>query len=124
MAVRLAEDRAELEVLGVKGLGLGELDGHYGPDAGRPARLGAALAALVGELRPVAVPSPRVVHPDHVEVRTEALRVARHVEGIEWLAYSDLPYSHALPGAEDDALAEVCAAGWEVVACRPSSRHA
>ena len=120
MAVRLAEDRAALEVLGVKGLGLGELDGHYGPDAGRPARLGAALAALVGELRPRRCAIPLgVVHPDHVEVRTEALRVARHVEGIEWLAYSDLPYSHALPGAEDDAFAEVCAAGWEVVACRP-----
>lgn len=110
MLARHAENRAAMEVLGARGLGLGLLDDQYGAPGTDAGRLTGALASALTTLQPDVVLVPLgLFHHDNLRASDAALvvwRLFRETLGCTWLAYEDAPYRPA-PGPVLQRLAEL-----------------
>ena len=92
MAMRRAEDRAALALLGAHPMWLQFRDDQYGRDAG-PADIAAALSVVIDASAPSIVAVPLgLFHRDHALVHEAALEVRERRPRATWLAYEDAIY--------------------------------
>jgi len=110
IGTRRSEDRAALEILGAAPRWLPFLDAQYGESPG----VDTIVPALDSELtaaRTASVCIPLgLFHSDHVLTHVAALRLRARYPGWRWLAYEE-PMYRCVPGAVDDRLASMKAAG-------------
>ncbi|HEU4684763.1 MAG TPA: PIG-L family deacetylase [Nitrospira sp.] len=111
MAVRRAEDRAALRLLGARPLWLGFLDDQYRPRH-RLEEVRQAVACLVRDLQPSAVFLPLgLFHADHRAVHEAARQSSAMYPKPGWFVYEDALYRR-IPGLVEERLREVDRAGW------------
>ncbi|HKP90457.1 MAG TPA: PIG-L family deacetylase [Thermoleophilaceae bacterium] len=91
MRERHAEDRAALAHAGREATQLDFVDAHYRDGPLDPERLLAALREAAGDAGELWAPAGIGDHPDHVQVRDAALRLAG--EGRPLRLYAELPYA-------------------------------
>jgi LmbE family N-acetylglucosaminyl deacetylase len=92
MRERLAEDRAALARAGREATQLDFLDAHYRAEPLEPEALLAAIGEAAGDAGELWAPAGIGAHPDHVQVRDAALRLAA-AGGRSLRLYAELPYA-------------------------------
>jgi len=103
---RRKEDRRALTLLGAGWDHGALLDSQYGPPVPeRPSLIRRYVEQQVARYQPAKVLIPLgLKHPDHIELRNQALEVCRESRGgPEWLAYTDLPYGEEWPSLIETA---------------------
>lgn len=111
MAVRRAEDRAALRLVGASPRWLGLVEGQYRP-APDVAGIRSALADLLAadDARLVLFPLG-LGHTDHVAVSDVVVELAATDPARTWVAYDDLPYRALFPGEVEQRLATMAGRG-------------
>lgn len=123
MAVRLAEDRAALGVLGASQQVIEACDGQYDPPAPRADVVRSGIRSALGRMRPATCAIPLgLQHPDHQEVRQIALScVGAAGPAVDWIVYEDLPYGRSDTDGTSraEAVGAIESAGFQLSELRP-----